>query len=72
MGVVGFTESKRVKLEKFYKVKQPIKLADFRIQKAYSGEDSLEVIHDYTTIDTSENKFDLNIPEPVVSQAKNN
>ena len=65
MRVVGFTEAKRVKLEKFYKEKQPIKLADFGVQKAYSGEDNLEiVIRDYTTIDTSDKKFDIDIPDP--------
>lgn len=69
MRVVGFTEAKRVKLEKLFKEKQPVKLADFRVQKAYSGEDSLEVvISDNTTIDTSEKKFKMNIPEPVLSE----
>ena len=69
MRVVGFTEAKRVKLENFYKEKQPIKLADFGVQKAYSGEDNLEiVIRDYTTIDTSDKKFDIDIPDPMILQ----
>lgn len=62
MRVVGFTEAKRVKLEKYFKDKKPVKLTDFGIQKAYSGEDSLElVIRDYTTIDTSEKQFNLDM-----------
>ena len=57
MRVVGFTG---VKLEKLFKEKQPVKPADFGVQKAYSGEDSLEVIiRDQTTIDTSEKKFNI-------------
>ena len=66
MTAVGFTEAKRVKLVKYFK--ELVKLR-FGTQKAYSCEDSLElVIRDYTTIDTSEKQFNLDIPEPVLSE----
>ena len=55
-------------MEKIFKEKYPVKLADFGVQKAYSGEDSLEIIiRDYTTKlkpkTHSEKKFNLDMPE---------
>ena len=63
--MVGFSEVKRMKLGEVFHVR----LIDFRVQKAYSGEEGLEVvIGDNTNIENSEKKFSIEIPKPVLSE----
>ena len=70
MCLVGFSDVKRRKLEDFFMNKGPVKIKDFRVQEAYSGDKSLEiVIGDKTVIEGSEKNFKLELPEPVLSEA---